>query len=144
MRSKPITYLLSKYGFDVDAMISHKITVSEEDNQASLIEKSPSPNSRKQATSPKDPQALANLDVHIKTRSQSASKSPPRILNDIATKPNQNQRKVETAQVNLNKVGDQAKPFKSKLIKPTPMQSPKPAKVSASTQPRSTSHINTN
>ena len=40
VRSKPLTYLLAKYGFDVDAMISHKIIVTEEegeDHQAILI-----------------------------------------------------------------------------------------------------------
>ena len=46
VRSKPLTYLLSKYGFDVDAMIAHKIAVTEEeieDQQAILIAESPSP-----------------------------------------------------------------------------------------------------
>ena len=46
VRSKPLTYLLSKYGFDVDVMIAHKIAVTEEeieDQQAILIAESPSP-----------------------------------------------------------------------------------------------------
>ena len=33
VRSKPITYLLAKYSYDVDAMISHKIAVAEEESE---------------------------------------------------------------------------------------------------------------
>ena len=47
IKSKPITYLLAKYGFNVDEMISHKINANAsegpEDNTAMLIEESASP-----------------------------------------------------------------------------------------------------
>ena len=71
-------------------MISHKISVSEEDNQASLIEKNRSPPARNLVISPKDAEGLANLDVLQKTRSRSASKSPQRISNEIAVKSDEN------------------------------------------------------
>lgn len=52
VRSKPITFLLSKYGFNVDSMISQKISVGEEDNQAIMINENKSP---REVLSPEPP-----------------------------------------------------------------------------------------
>ena len=60
VKSKAMTYLLLKYGINVDQMVSHKVTapaesasageegsVGLEDDQAILVEESPSPNKKK-------------------------------------------------------------------------------------------------
>lgn len=46
VRSKPITFILQKYGINVDSMISHKISVGEEeeDNSAIMIDENMTPN----------------------------------------------------------------------------------------------------
>ena len=48
IKSKPVTYLLGRYGVNVDAMISHKLNVpdapDDADSHAILVEESPSPN----------------------------------------------------------------------------------------------------
>ena len=80
IKSKPIKFLLSKYGFDVDAMISHKLNVPEdihnlEDNQAILLEESKSPIRNQQSLE----QNANKLSIGaVMPKSRSVSKSPNR------------------------------------------------------------------
>ena len=67
IKSKPITYLLAKYGFNVDAMISHKLnsvagSEGPEDNAAVLIEENQSPRRKVNETedSGRQPNSLAD------------------------------------------------------------------------------------
>lgn len=78
VQSKAITYLLGKYGVDVNAMISHKLNIGE-DSEAILIEGEESP----PPILTKSRNEMGPEEAKLRNRSRSAEKSPTHLDDSV-------------------------------------------------------------